>query len=70
MNTVFVVQHARGGENGAEDVKFIGVYSTRNNAESAVSRFRKLKGFKDYPGGFVIDEYPLDKDHWQEGFLD
>ena len=70
MSTVFVVQHARDAGNGTEDVKFIGVYSTRNKAESAVSRLRKVKGFKDHPDRFVIDEYPLDKDHWQEGFLD
>lgn len=70
MSTVFVVLHARSGETGAEDVKFIGVYSDASNAKSAVSRLKKLRGFSDYPDGFVIDEYLLDKNHWEEGFLD
>ncbi len=41
MSTVFVVLHARSGETGAEDVKFIGVYSDASNAKSAVSRLKK-----------------------------
>mgnify|MGYP003581344561 CR=1 FL=1 len=51
-----------------EDVKTIGVYSTRDNAAAAIQRFRGRPGFRDYPDGFQIDEYPLDRDHWGEGF--
>lgn len=68
MDTIFVVQHMRSDEGGEEDVKLIGVYSSRENAESVVSRYKKLKGFRAYPDGFSIDEYQLDKDYWKEGF--
>jgi len=46
------------------------VYSSTSNAESAVSRLKTLRGFNSYPDGFSIDKYPLDKDHWEDGFID
>jgi hypothetical protein len=68
VDRVFVVQHvAREGEE-AEDVEFIAAYSTRANAEAAVQRLRAQAGFRDFPDAFYVDEYPLDKDHWTDGF--
>jgi hypothetical protein len=58
----------------------LGVYSTRESAMAAVERFRKLPGFRDVPQmaehtdalgnpeGFYLNEYPLDLDHWSEGY--
>ncbi len=76
--TVFVVQHLR-SKGGSENVKTIGVYSSRSEAEAAVERKRKFPGFAQFPcivdpshdeneSGFYIDEYPLDQDQWSEGF--
>ncbi len=67
METVFVVQHAR-LSSGNEDVKFLGVYSSRESADGAVRRFEKLPGFADSPDGFSIDEYFVDRDYWEQGF--
>ena len=56
-------------EDGEEDPKLIGVYSSRASAEKAVERLRLRPGFRDRPEGFTIDLYRLDEDHWTEGFV-
>ncbi len=66
--SVFVLQHvAREGQDD-EDVKFIGAYTSRESAAAAVGRLRRQPGFSEFPEGFNVDEYELDKDHWTEGF--
>lgn len=69
LQTVHVVQHAHELADGSEDVKLIGVYRSRREAEGAVDRLRMQPGFCDHPEGFHIDEYLLGKDHWTEGFI-
>lgn len=66
---VFVVQHVHDREEGAEDVKFIGVYSTEEAAREAVARLSQQRGFRDHLEGFRVDRYRLDQDHWTEGFV-
>jgi hypothetical protein len=68
MTKVYVLQHAHESESGAEDVKFIGVYSSAANAQAAIARLRQAPGFADAPAGFHIDEYQLDQDQWVEGY--
>jgi hypothetical protein len=65
MTSNFVLQHTNPVN---DDVKFIGVYSTRENAELAITRLSQLPGFVQSQDGFSIDEYDLDVDHWTEGF--
>jgi hypothetical protein len=67
MTTVFVVQHEYEWC-GHDEVKLIGVYSTRSDAEAAVARSCSQPGFRNWPDGFSIDEYKLGEDHWTEGF--
>ena len=67
--TVFVLQHSHEFDDGTEDVKMIGVYSSRTRAEAAVARLKTVPGFASSPEGFVIDEYELDVDHWRDGFV-
>lgn len=69
MASVFVLHHVHAREGGLEDVKFIGVYSSRVKAQQAVARMVGLPGFADTPDGFHIDEYRLDQDHWVEGYV-
>jgi hypothetical protein len=69
MASVFVLQHVHEWEDGVEDVKFIGVYSSRENAQKAVARLGRLPGFADAPDGFHLDEYRVDHDHWVEGYV-
>ena len=67
--TVFVVQHAHEFADGSEDIKFIGVYRSRGEAEAAVDRLRVQPGFRDHPEGFHVNEYALGQDHWPDGFI-
>ena len=69
MASVFVLQHVHSQDNGADDIKFIGVYSSREKAQEAVTRLARLPGFVDDPEGFHIDEYRVDQDQWAEGYV-
>lgn len=71
MPTVYVVQHSYelDDEASSEETKFIGVYSSRVEAEKAVERLRKQPGFSALPDYFYVNEYELDHDNWSEGFV-
>src|SRR5438094_46384 len=43
------------------------VYSSREQAQAAVTRLSRQPGFADAQDGFHIDEYRIDQDHWAEG---
>ncbi|MGB7415717.1 MAG: hypothetical protein WA902_16040 [Thermosynechococcaceae cyanobacterium] len=67
---MFVVLHTRELSSSVDDQKMIGAYSSREKGESAIARLLKQPGFRDFPDSFSIDEYPIDQDHWQEGFIE
>lgn len=80
MANVYLLQHLHMLPHGEEDVKIIGIYSSRQAAISAIERLREQPGFIDRPelidplvddksDGFYIDEYSLDSDHWGEGYV-
>lgn len=66
---VFVLQHVHKFSDDNEDVKMIGVYSSRQQAEAAVERLSAKPGFRNAPEVFSIDQYVLDKDHWLDGYI-
>jgi hypothetical protein len=68
VTNVYVLQHVHSLEDGAEDVKLIGVYSSRTNAQAAIARLSQAPGFSYAPAGFHIDEYQVDKDQWVERY--
>lgn len=79
MNSVILVEHLRIDSEGNDHIKTIGVYHTMAEAEAAVDRLKDKPGFKDNPrivdpekddnlSGFYLSQYPLGKDHWEEGF--
>jgi hypothetical protein len=68
VTKVYVLQHVHCQEDGEEDVKLIGIYSARENAQTAIARLSQAPGFSDSPAGFHIDEYQVDKDQWVEGY--
>ena len=69
MKRVFVLQHTHEFPGDSEDVKFIGVYSSRSKAREAVGRLGIEPGFRDSIDGFAICEYSLDEDYWSDGFV-
>lgn len=68
MESVFVVQHVY-ERDGADDVKFIGVYDSEEAAEAAVEQLRIQPGFAETSQGFYVDRYELNQTHWLEGFI-
>ncbi|MFT9077050.1 hypothetical protein [Ethanoligenens sp.] len=41
----------------------IGFYSSRKKAEETIKKYKSIEGFKDYPNGFIIEEYEVDDDN-------
>ncbi|EMI54149.1 DUF7336 domain-containing protein [Rhodopirellula sallentina] len=68
MTKTFILQHEHEWCD-REDVKFIGVYATHDDARAAMERLRVQPGFRDWPDGFSIAEYEIGVDHWTEGFV-
>ena len=68
MDSVYILWHVNEAD-GEEDEKLIGVYRSEEDAKQAIDRAKTKPGFKDAPAGFTIDNYPLNKDHWEEGFV-
>lgn len=68
MITVFLLQHSY-EVNRVENSKIIGIYSSREIAESIIIKYKKIPGFRNYPNEFFIDEYKLGEDNWEEGFV-
>jgi hypothetical protein len=69
MERIYIVEHEHELSEDSSDVKFIGVYLSRPDAEEAVKRALTRPGFKDYPDGFTINETVVGEDHWPEGFF-
>ncbi|MGY8677493.1 hypothetical protein Q2941_06715 [Bradyrhizobium sp. UFLA05-153] len=71
MTKLFLLHHVHEFDDGHEEIKLIGVYSTRTNAEAALAAVRNQPGFRDVPEGFTIDECLLDpmRPGWSEGYV-
>ena len=68
LNSVYTLQHSyERGE--CDETKFIGVYSSEQEAKDAIDRLKEQPGFCDMPDDFHIDRYEINKDHWAEGFV-
>ena len=67
MNEVYLLHHIRTIEDH-EDVKLLGVFSSRDLAERAKERAVNLPGFKDSPDGFSVDKYIIDRMGWTAGY--
>lgn len=72
-NKMYLLYHMYeyGEGNEHEEIKFLGIYSSEQEASKAMERYYKLAGFKEYPKEFfIIDDYVVNKDkYWKEGFV-
>ena len=70
---VYVLSHVyEYGENDEfDEIKELGIYSTKQKAEEAIERYYILSGFKRYPRScFQIREQKVDLDfEWTDGFM-
>lgn len=80
--TLYMVEHLHILYDGVEDIKFLGVFSTKEKAEKAIQMLSKQPGFKDFPK--IIDDNDIENDviegfyiikvvvdeiaEWKEGF--
>ncbi len=64
---VFVVQHLRTIAD-CDDLKMIGVFSSKKEALLAKRKLLKRPGFKIHRRGFFLDKYEVDFIHWDKGF--
>lgn len=69
MKKVYLLWHSHEFENGEDDAKLLGVYSSESIATKKINKYKTLPGFKENPDGFEIDKYEIDCDQWQEGFV-
>ena len=67
MDTVYLLWHIHPVD---EDEKLIGVYRTREDADSAILELREKPGFRDTVEGFSVDEYQMNRTHWRDGFIE
>ena len=68
MSHVYLLHHEY-ERAGRDEVKLLGAYATREDAEGAILRLKDQPGFRDWPEGFSIGRYRLGEDHWTEGFV-
>ena len=70
MSTVFILQHVHEFDDGHEDVKLIGVFSSEALARAAQQQVSAQPGFRDLPDGFCISEHDIDGQiGWPEGYI-
>jgi len=69
-NVVHLVWFTKEMPEGEDDIELlIGVYSSDHEARAAIERMKIKQGFADWPQGFEVCPYSLDRDHWTEGFV-
>jgi hypothetical protein len=68
---VYPLKHEYEHEGQEREVKELGTYTSREKAQAAIERYRRLPGFEGRPDAFVIYESILDRDSaWTEGFIE
>jgi hypothetical protein len=68
-DVVHLLWFAKEMPEGEDDIELlIGVYSSKEEANAAIERMKDKPGFADFPECFEVCPYPLDRDHWTEGF--
>jgi hypothetical protein len=69
MENVFILEHVYEIEQ-IEEIKFIGVFSTYEKAESVVKELKDLPGFNKFDEKcFQINKCKLDHYEWTSGFI-
>lgn len=65
---VFVVQHEYEDSKNYEYVKLIGIFASPKTAKREIAKMKKKPPFNRNPLGFSVDDYPLDKMYWIDGY--
>ncbi|PCI93880.1 hypothetical protein COB11_04665 [Candidatus Aerophobetes bacterium] len=57
---VYVLAHEYEDENGYREYKLIAVFSSKILLEKTLAEHKNKTGFRDYPNGFLVEEYLID----------
>ena len=53
-----------------DEVRIIGVYSSKKKVEEALLEYQYKEGFKSHIDGFYLEKWEVDNDfEWSEGFI-
>lgn len=68
---VYLIHHTSINRDNDDDenVKLIGVFSSKKNAIEAIEKLKLQPGFKDEIDNFSTDEYTVNEICWSEGFI-
>lgn len=66
---VWQVSHGQVAPYYDEEIKFIGVFSTRQNARAAVAYLKTKPGFHKPVGRFFVEQCRLDEVWWNTGYV-
>jgi hypothetical protein len=69
MEFVYILEHSYENEYGNDETKFIGVYTSEEEAKAAIQRLVLQPGFRERPEDFHIGKIQLNRDHWDEGYV-
>lgn len=67
-DSVFYLAHEY-SDGEYDRVSDLGFYSSSENAEKALIKYKAEDEYKKYPDGFSVDEYRIDETEWNEGFF-
>lgn len=68
MTTIYCLMHSYDNSQGEAEEKVLGYFISKTEATNAIEPFRCLPGFRDHPGGFIVDGIELGRLFWEEGF--
>lgn len=68
MKKVYHVTHSY-KKDGCEEIKDIGIFSSKKKAKKAVKKLKKQKGFKKHKKGFNIGAVVINQIYWDGGFF-
>jgi hypothetical protein len=78
MKHVYLLYHLSQLRSGDQQVLFVGAYGSRPSALRAITRIKRLPGFKDSPklrnhrtdhgDGFNLNRVQLGTNNWPKGF--
>jgi hypothetical protein len=66
---MYLLLHSHEFEDDAEYVKTIGIYYSLDNLQMAINYLKSKPGFVDMPDNFIVEEYIVDNNYWEEGFV-
>ena len=69
MTIVYEVGYARELSDDVTDVKFVGVFSTREKADEAFEAVKTHPPYSRYPECLYVMDVEVDIDHWTYGFF-